>query len=143
MLNIMYNAGVRVFSNSWGTTGNNYDSMAVQVDTFMYNHPDALVLFSAGNSGENGLEKTVNSPSTNKNGVSVGASLNDHDSWLAYETETEDYYGIEAVAGFSSQGPTAVSNAACVVVCIVVVYVFSLLCLSMKSSSFVRIFSSL
>jgi len=117
MFNIMYAAGVRVFSNSWGTTGNNYDSMAVQVDTFMWNHPDALVLFSAGNSGENGLSNTVNSPSTNKNGVSVGATLNDHESWLAYETETEDFYGIEAVAGFSSQGPTQV----CVVYCVLFV----------------------
>jgi len=112
-----------VFSNSWGTTGNNYDSMAVQVDTFMWNHPDALVLFSAGNSGENGLSNTVNSPSTNKNGVSVGATLNDHQSWLAYETETEDFYGIEAVAGFSSQGPTQVCVVQCVLYAVCVVCV--------------------
>lgn len=107
MFNIMYLAGTRIFSNSWGTSNHNYDSQARQVDQFMWNRPDALVLFSAGNSGENGAG-TINSPSTNKNGVSVGASLNDHDSWLAYELETEDYYGIDAVAGFSSQGPTTV-----------------------------------
>lgn len=107
MFNIMYLAGTRIFSNSWGTSNRNYDTQARQVDTFMWNHPDALVLFSAGNSGESGA-RTINSPSTNKNGVSVGASLNDHDSWLAYELEKEDYYGIDAVAGFSSQGPTTV-----------------------------------
>ena len=107
MFNIMYLAGTRIFSNSWGTSNRNYDTQARQVDQFMWNHQDALVLFSAGNSGESGA-RTINSPSTNKNGVSVGASLNDHDSWLAYELEKEDYYGIDAVAGFSSQGPTTV-----------------------------------
>lgn len=105
MFSIMYLAGTRIFSNSWGTSNHHYDIQAVQVDTFMWNNPDALVLFSAGNSGEGGA-RTINSPSTNKNGISVGASLNHHDSWLAYEVEKEDYYGIDAVAGFSSQGPT-------------------------------------
>eukprot|EP01032_Pedospumella_encystans_P022858 gene22858-25889_t len=70
MFNIMYLAGTRIFSNSWGTSNRNYDTQARQVDTFMWNHPDALVLFSAGNSGESGA-RTINSPSTNKNGVSV------------------------------------------------------------------------
>ncbi len=48
MFAIMYLAGTRVFSNSWGTSNRNYDSQARQVDQFMWNHPDALVLFSAG-----------------------------------------------------------------------------------------------
>ena len=106
LFQLVYQSKARVFTNSWGSTSNNYDSLAVQVDTFMYTYKDALVLFSAGNLGGNGAH-TVSSPATNKNGVAVGATLNDHDSWLAYEGGTDEAYGMTAVAGFSSQGPTA------------------------------------
>lgn len=105
MFAIMKLSGARIFTNSWGTSSNSYDSMAVDVDTFMWENPDSLVLFSAGNSGANG-GYSINSPGTCKNAATVGATLNDHDAWLAYELETDEAYGIEAVAGFSSQGPT-------------------------------------
>ena len=105
LFTVMYQSGARVFTNSWGTTSNSYDSLAVQVDQFMWENPDALVLFSAGNSGDSGYN-TVGSPATFKNGATIGASLNDHDSWLFYEGDTDTKYGIEAVASFSSNGPT-------------------------------------
>ena len=41
----------------------------------MHAYPEALVLFAAGNDGPDPY--SVDSPSTNKNGVSVGASLTD------------------------------------------------------------------
>jgi hypothetical protein len=106
LFSIMYQSGARIFTNSWGTSANNYDSLAVFVDEFMWENKDALVLFSAGNTGESVGAHSVGSPSTNKNGVCVGASLNDHQSWLAYEASGSSMYGVEAVAGFSSIGPT-------------------------------------
>ena len=42
-------AGARIFSNSWGAPqDNSYNFFANSVDKFMYNYPDALVLFAAG-----------------------------------------------------------------------------------------------
>ena len=109
----MYNAGARIFSNSWGAPQDNtYNFFANSVDKFMHNYPDALVLFAAGTSTHNTYnigQKTLNqsitqslthphsiharlpvvagndgpypysvdAPSTNKNGLSVGASLTD------------------------------------------------------------------
>jgi hypothetical protein len=68
LFSVMYESGARIFTNSWGTAANNYDTRAKEVDQFMWQHKDALVLFSAGNSGGNGAY-TTGSPSTNKNGV--------------------------------------------------------------------------
>lgn len=101
------NAGAHVISNSWGTSDNSYASYAVNVDTFMRNNPDTLILFSAGNSGESG-SNTVGSPATNKNGVTVGASLNDRDSWKAIlqNSNPDFFFTKDAVGSFSSRGPT-------------------------------------
>lgn len=107
MFSVLYESGARIMSNSWGTSSNLYDFNAINVDDFMWENPDALVLFSAGNSGLSGLN-SVGSPATMKNGIAVGASLNDHDSWLAYENVAQypDEYNINSVAYFSSRGPT-------------------------------------
>lgn len=105
----LYKAGARIFTNSWGTaSSNSYDEKAVQVDTFMWNYPEALVLFSAGNTGASGYN-TVSSPSTNKNGISVGASGNAADSWKGTTLDGSVATGVgeNAVAYFSSRGPTA------------------------------------
>jgi len=56
----------------------------------MFSHPDFLVLFAAGNSGPG--TGSVGSPSTNKNGISVGATLRGASA--------------NSMAGFSSCGPT-------------------------------------
>ena len=105
MFSIMYTSGARVFTNSWGTSTNTYDSYSQQSDRFMWENKDALLLFSAGNSGASG-SGSIESPSICKNAVAVGATLNGHDSWLYYEGDKGEEYGPEAVAGFSSQGPT-------------------------------------
>ena len=107
LFQVLYSVGhARIFSNSWGSqNANNYDGNAENVDQFMWNNPDALVLFAAGNYGPS--SKTVTSPGLNKNGISVGASLNAHDSWLAYTlNQASDVYGSSSLAYFSSQGPT-------------------------------------
>lgn len=79
-----YLDGARVHSNSWGVAasdgGRVYDSQAQQVDRFVWEHPDMVILFAAGNDGvdsdRNGVVDlgSVTTPATAKNGLSVGAS---------------------------------------------------------------------
>jgi subtilisin family serine protease len=77
-----HRAGARVHSNSWGcsldnpTQCNVYSLAAAEVDSFMFDHPDFLVVFAAGNSGtaDDGILGTVSSPATCKNCLSVGSS---------------------------------------------------------------------
>ena len=137
----MYSAGARIFSNSWGNSklpfmqlhcdeftlsyslitnvsgapsDNTYNYLSVSVDRFMWNNPDALVIFAAGNDGP--YSSSIDAPSTNKNGIAVGASLNDYNSWILYggsdtNSETTDagstVYSGNSMSFFSSQGPTA------------------------------------
>ncbi len=100
--------GARVFTNSWGAQDRG-GSRDIEVDEFMWQHPDCIVIFSAGNNGAEGAASLL-SPADAKNVLTVGASLNTKDSFLAYEnvgvTSLPDYYDIDSVADFSSQGPT-------------------------------------
>lgn len=73
-----YAQGARIHTNSWGDEENflpfgRYTERTADVDRYMWEHRDALVFFAAGNSGPS--DDTVISPSTGKNGVSVGATL--------------------------------------------------------------------
>jgi hypothetical protein len=71
------NAGgaARISSNSWGNSMamGDYELNSLQVDQFMWNHPDYLLCFSNGNSS--GFQ-TVGSPATAKNSVGVGGTRN-------------------------------------------------------------------
>ncbi|HEX3482551.1 MAG TPA: S8 family serine peptidase [Kofleriaceae bacterium] len=91
-----YTQGARLHTNSWGdnengAVQNNYSAASEDVDQFMFDHPDMLILFAAGNSGPG--TGSVGSPSTNKNGISVGATLRGTSA--------------NSMASFSSCGPTA------------------------------------
>ncbi|MEP7010938.1 MAG: S8 family serine peptidase [Acidobacteriota bacterium] len=91
-----YDQGARFHSNSWGdnenaTVQNNYSAGSQDVDEFMWNHKDFLILFAAGNSGPG--TASVGSPSTAKNGLSVGA--------------TQRSTAANSMASFSSCGPTS------------------------------------
>ncbi len=89
-----YDEGARIHSNSWGAAVyGDYTLDSQQVDEFMWNHKDFLILFSAGNEGP--VSGSIGSPATAKNCVSVGASENAHSG-----------YDPENVADFSSNGPT-------------------------------------
>lgn len=81
----------KLMSNSWGSPGdlNNYNIPCRQTDEFVWNHPDFLVLFSAGNFSSSGISP----PATAKNVIAVGASLNGTSATIA--------------ADFSSTGPAA------------------------------------
>jgi hypothetical protein len=91
-----YTQGARLHTNSWGdnenaAVQNNYTAASQDVDNFMWNHKDDLIFFAAGNAGPG--TASVGSPSTNKNGVSVGATLRGTSA--------------NSMASFSSCGPTA------------------------------------
>jgi subtilisin family serine protease len=91
-----YDQGARIHTNSWGDNENapvqnNYSAGSQDVDEFMWNHPDFLLFFAAGNSGPG--TASVGSPSTAKSAVSVGATLRGTSAG--------------AMASFSSCGPTA------------------------------------
>jgi len=91
-----YTQGARIHTNSWGdnenaAVQNNYTTASQDVDNFMWNHKDDLIFFAAGNAGPG--TASVGSPSTNKNGVAVGATLRGTSA--------------DSMASFSSCGPTA------------------------------------
>ncbi|RGP65175.1 peptidase s8 and s53 [Fusarium longipes] len=75
--------GARIFSNSWGDDSppylqRQYGQDAAEIDRFVRNHPDALVVFSAGNNNRglrNGkIAPTIGSQAAAKNCITVGAS---------------------------------------------------------------------
>jgi len=78
-----YTNGARIHSDSWGSdVYGAYDTGARQCDQFMYNQPDMLLVFSAGNSGTDADSDgvidpdSIGSPATAKNVLTVGASEN-------------------------------------------------------------------
>jgi subtilisin family serine protease len=91
-----FTQGARIHTNSWGdrenaAVQNTYSAACQDVDQFMFDHPDFLILFAAGNAGP--ASGTVGSPSTAKNTISVGATLRGTSA--------------NSMASFSSCGPTA------------------------------------
>jgi hypothetical protein len=107
LFEVLYTSGARVMSMSWGANSNSYTAQARYIDQFMWDHPDSLIIYAAGNSGEDGFN-TVGSPATNKNGIAVGASMNDEQSWNAQgKVSTKDaLLSKHGLAYFSSKGPT-------------------------------------
>ncbi len=77
-LSIPYNGnsagGARIMSNSWGNqTTRNYDKSCMESDQTMWNRPQFLVMFSAGN---NPPGTYTGSPANAKNVVAVGGCRN-------------------------------------------------------------------
>lgn len=129
-----YADGARVHSNSWGDTNNGYSADSHDVDDFVWNNRDIVVVFAAGNAGKDGNRDgsidghSVGSPGTAKNCITVGASENDRpgffyvasnfkfskygEGWprqfpvkpVSTDTMAENPDGL---AAFSSRGPTA------------------------------------
>jgi serine protease AprX len=101
-----YEAGVRIHNNSWGADlQGRYGADALEVDRFVHEHPDMLIVVAAGNDGslrpvddranvaKGFVEyRSMGSPATSKNALVVGASRSDrtkgglarhryHDAW--------------------------------------------------------------
>jgi subtilisin family serine protease len=120
-------ASARIHSNSWGesSTGG-YNSECADVDQFCWDNPDFLIVFAAGNSGEDynrdGVIDTysIDVPAAAKNNLTVGASESlrltggyAEDGWGTFVTTTGplDYdltsNNTMGMAAFSSRGPCA------------------------------------
>jgi subtilisin family serine protease len=76
MLAQAWSQGARIHTNSWGDEENiapfnRYTERTGDLDRFVWEHPDILVLVAAGNAGP--FDDSVGSPSTGKNLLAVGA----------------------------------------------------------------------
>lgn len=100
MFEQMRDAGARVATNSWGVERNQYDTLAFFTDRMAWNHPDFLIVFSAGNGGPDA--GSLASPGTAKNVLTVGAS----DARIQADPDPAKALDPENVAEFSSRGPT-------------------------------------
>ena len=127
-----YDSGVRIHNNSWGSaTESEYRFNSLEVDEFVYDHKDMLLVISAGNEGTSFRPRnshpgfvdwlSLGSPATAKNALTVGASRSSRSkggfSSLTYGMAWPDKYpeepikgapisgDAESIAGFSSRGP--------------------------------------
>ncbi len=127
-----YLSGARIHNNSWGAaTGSMYTINSIEVDEFVAEHRDMLIVISAGNEGQaaNRLNSergfvdwlSIGSPASCKNALTVGASRSSRTSGgfadLTYKQAwpgdfpdppigNENISGNpEAMAAFSSRGP--------------------------------------
>lgn len=79
-----FNQNLRVNNNSWGQTGadGQYNSFARETDRFIWDFPDMVAVFAAGNQGrDNNADgvsdfTTISPPATAKNVIAVGGSEN-------------------------------------------------------------------
>lgn len=123
--------GAKIHTNSWGSPMNpgKYESFASQADEFMWDNPDFLILFAAGNSGVDKDKDgridpgSIGTPSTAKNVLTVGASENllskggiqkklgelrdGNEKWGAEPLKSDTLSNnSNGIAAFSSRGPT-------------------------------------
>ncbi len=97
-----YEQGARIHSNSWGdrqgvsATSNpptgNYSTGARDIDAFVWEKPDMVVVFNTGNAGTLGT-MSQSSPGNAKNSIQVGAA-------------TFGSSGLNTVLEYSGTGPT-------------------------------------
>lgn len=110
-----YDAGARIHANSWGSdAAGEYTEDSAAADDFIWNNPDMVITFSAGNAGTDGDEDgvvdadSIGSPATAKNVITIGASENDRqgnyqcDSSLTY-TSYDAYQENETCQTMSGQ----------------------------------------
>ncbi len=125
-----YDDGARLHNNSWssGNSAGAYLAYANDVDEFIRDNPDMLIVYAAGNDGDG--VGSVTSPGTAKNCLTVGAceserplpvvltlnpNMQDTDfnaatpdessplTWNDYDDQADD---ADDIAGFSGRGPT-------------------------------------
>ena len=117
-----YNAGARTHSNSWGSLGfGEYTIDSGNTDDFIWNNPDASILFAAGNDGldlyppygeidtcdpQNFsllLNCLLSSPATAKNVITVGASENARPSYPCDTSSPVPDFAVCQVQGGENQ----------------------------------------
>ncbi len=94
-----YSAGVRIHVNGWGEQVNRYGARTRAIDRFVFEHPDFLAIFSAGNAGpEHG---TLTTEANSKNALIIGAGQSPRPAFSA------DAADATRISRASSGGPTA------------------------------------
>lgn len=127
-----YQAGARIHNNSWSAdTKSFYTFTSREVDEFVHDHPDMLIVIAAGNEGsaKNPFSaaagfvdwQSIGSPATAKNALTVGASRSDRTSGGLAQKTWRDFDATrfadppiaddtvsgdpQRLAAFSSRGP--------------------------------------
>lgn len=108
-----YQKGAAITSNSWGSdvagrydsSSQAYDSLTRDANNTAPGTPPMLHVFSAGNDGPG--TKTVGSPGTAKNVITVGATENVRDNGVLDGCNLSTSDNADDMANFSSRGPTA------------------------------------
>jgi len=130
LLQAAYDRGARIHSNSWDEASSRgvYSRTAREIDAFVADHPDLLVVVAAGNSGAfaapdaEPTPSTIRSPAPAKNALAVGATKNHRPE---HSRPYRSYYdrrivrsipvsvleegwslGPDGVTPFSGRGPT-------------------------------------
>lgn len=127
-----YDLGAKIHNNSWGViAGGLYTLDSYEVDEFVYNNPDCLVIFAAGNRGAQIAAElddlgrislaSLQSPAAAKNVLTVGACCSPRDdgpyqgkTWSKFPNGPQKPKAADEpicgdpdyVAAFSSRGPT-------------------------------------
>ena len=133
LLDEAYQAGARIHNDSWGVVGNGsaYRAYDLQLDKFVHEHPDMLVVVAAGNDATSATPHNPNpgwvdtqsiaSPGVAKNALTAGASQSDraaigrppltYGAWYQPKfpdppTSIQDLSGLPSqLAAFSGRGP--------------------------------------
>ncbi len=92
---VSQDAGIRIYSGSWGYISVfSYETPSQEVDQFMHQNEDYLVVVAAGNDGDDFGYQSVGAPALAKNALSVGASSSSGSD----------------IPAFSSRGPVSYSR---------------------------------
>ena len=121
------NDGARVHTNSWGFVASavSYGASSMEIDDFVWQHPDMVICFAAGNNGrdlnKNGIVDLgeIGGQAGSKNCITVGASESKRlDITTTYGELAPSSFPVfplnddpaanhpEGMAAFSSRGPT-------------------------------------
>jgi serine protease AprX len=129
LFQLAFDQNARIHSNSWGGgEPGEYDQQCQDVDEFVWEHKDFLVLFAAGNDGKDtnprgqGIDPmSVTSPGTAKNCLTIGACENDRSAqftdtygeWWPDDFPNTPFRSdrmidsVDDIVAFSSRGPCA------------------------------------
>ncbi|KUL86308.1 hypothetical protein ZTR_08598 [Talaromyces verruculosus] len=121
--------GARIHTNSWGYVWNGsqlpYDPSSTEIDEFVWNNPDMVICFAAGNDGvdrspTNGIVDLgqIGAHAAAKNCITIGASESSRNNPRTYHSVWPSDFpsqpirndsianNPEGMAAFSSRGPT-------------------------------------
>eukprot|EP01132_Coremiostelium_polycephalum_P004300 gene4300-5380_t len=99
-LNIMYqkiyDSGARLHCDSWGSNSvqgkdSAYGQPSADIDKFIHDHPDFLIMRAAGNNGDYGFQ-TLLAQAVSKNALTIGAQFQDYfsfEQYLPYANDVE------------------------------------------------------